>query len=104
MRESKLIDLFGLDNDPLKESQLDDLLFRLESKNSTLDQTLDHLAGFPLSFTITVSGNCEPLDGRAIDASPLVAAHRPRHAFVPSENRWAIVRAGKPGAISKDSN
>jgi hypothetical protein len=59
MCESGLIDLFGVGNDPLKESQLDDLLFRLESENSTVD----HLAGFPLSsFTITVSENPEKPD------------------------------------------
>ncbi len=30
MEKSKLIDLFGLSNDPLNNDQLDDLLFRLE--------------------------------------------------------------------------
>jgi hypothetical protein len=59
MRESGLIDLFGLSNDPLKESRLDDLLFRLESENPVVD----HLAGFPLSScTITVSESCEKPD------------------------------------------
>jgi hypothetical protein len=59
MCESGLIDLFGLDNDPLTESQLDDFFFRLESENSTVD----HLAGFPLaSFTITVSETSEKPD------------------------------------------
>jgi hypothetical protein len=58
-----LIDLFGVGNDPLKERQLDDLLFRLESE----DATVDHLAGFPLaSFSITVSENPEKPDSTSL--------------------------------------
>lgn len=59
MSESGLVDLFGLSNDPLKESQLDDFIFRLESENTCVD----HLAGFyPSSFTITVSESFEKPD------------------------------------------
>ena len=63
MSESGLVDLFGLSNDPLKESQLDDFIFRLESENTCVDQCVDHLAGFyPSSFTITVSESFEKPD------------------------------------------
>ena len=59
MCESGLIDLLGLGNDPLKESQLDNLLFRLEWENPVVD----HLAGFPLSScTVTVSESYEKPD------------------------------------------
>jgi hypothetical protein len=91
MYESGLIDLFGLDNDPSKEDQLNDLLFRLESENSVSGQ----LTEFPLSsFTITVSESCERPDGNAIATNSLIAARQFRYAFVASENPWAPANKG----------